>query len=222
MIRVLAESLMSHDVVPVKTSDTGNQVLNMMSHYHLSHLPIVNDTRLLGMISEDDILENDADEAIGSYGLSITQAYCFEDEHLFEIMRRMHEYKLTMMPVINRNEEYMGCIALQDFLHFFADSYSIKEPGSILVIEVTRLNYSLAELARIAESEGAVILGAFVSSDLENNLLYVTLKFNKTEMSRIIASYERFNYMVVGNFSKDNYDEGLRLRYEQLMNYLNV
>jgi acetoin utilization protein AcuB len=222
MIRVLAESLISHDVVPVKTSDTGHEVLNMMAHYHLSHLPIVNDTQLLGLISEDDILENDMDEAIGSYGLSIAKAYCFEDEHLFEIMRRMHEYKLTIMPVINRHEEYQGCIALQDFLHFFADSYSIREPGSILVVETTRLNYSLAELARIAESEGAIILGAFVSSDYENNLLYVTLKFNKTDMARIIASFERFNYTVVGNFSKDSHDEGLRLRYEQLMSYLNV
>lgn len=222
MIRVLAESLMSSEVLPVKTSDTGNDVLNMMLQYRLSHLPIVNDTVLLGIVSEDDIMENNLDEAVGSYGLSISKAYCFADEHIFEIMRRIHEYKLSMIPVINRKEEYIGIIDQRDLLNFFTDSYSLTEPGSIIVVETTRLNYSLSEIARIAESEGAVILGTFLSSDQENNILYLTIKINKIDVSRIVASLERYNYSVVGNFSKQYYDEGLGFRYEHLMNYLNV
>ncbi|NNE29268.1 MAG: CBS domain-containing protein, partial [Saprospiraceae bacterium] len=64
---MIAGSIISHDVVPLKTSDTGSEALAIMAEYYIQHLPIVNNEQLLGLISETDVLDHDVEEAVGSY-----------------------------------------------------------------------------------------------------------------------------------------------------------
>ena len=63
---MIAKDLISEEIVPLRTSDTGEDALAMMSDFHVRHLPIVNGSQLLGLISEDEILEFDAEESVGS------------------------------------------------------------------------------------------------------------------------------------------------------------
>ena len=70
-----ASDLISDLVSPAKTSDTGEELLTMMGVYHLRHLPIVNNKELLGVISEDEILSQDVDAAVGSYPLSMRRPF---------------------------------------------------------------------------------------------------------------------------------------------------
>ena len=53
---MIAEKIISTAILPLKTSDTGNDALTIMEDFFVRHLPIVNDKQLLGVISEDDIL----------------------------------------------------------------------------------------------------------------------------------------------------------------------
>jgi hypothetical protein len=52
--------------------------------------------------------------------------------------------------------------------------------------------------------------------------LEVTLKFNSREVSRLVATYERFNYRVKAAYQESDYAEDLQERYDGLMSYLNV
>ena len=63
---MIAEKLISNSLIPLRTSDTGEEALGMMSDFYVRHLPIVNNQQLLGVLSEDDILDFDATEAVGS------------------------------------------------------------------------------------------------------------------------------------------------------------
>ena len=65
-----------------------------MNVYHVKHLPIVVGTELLGLISEDDILNHDLDETLGTYKLSLVNPYCQENDHLFEVMQKWHSIAL--------------------------------------------------------------------------------------------------------------------------------
>ena len=86
---MIASELISHLVMPLMTSDTGEEALTLMGINHVKHLPIVNESQLLGLISEEDILTHDVDEPIGSYQLSLVRPYAYEEEHLFEVMSKM-------------------------------------------------------------------------------------------------------------------------------------
>jgi predicted transcriptional regulator len=219
---MIAETLISDIIVPLKTSDTGEDALGMMNDFYLRHLPIVNDKQLLGLLSEDDILDHDVLEPVGSYQLSLTQIRVNKRDHIYEIMRLLAENRLTIIPVIDDQQNYVGLITLEDVLSQFAQSGSFAEPGCILVLEVGKRDYSLSEIARIVESENAAILSSFIISSLESPRVDVTLKINRQNIQPIIAAFERYDYQIKASFNEAEYVDSLKDRYDALIAYLNV
>jgi len=220
---MIASNIISHDVIPLRTSDTGNAALQIMGDSFIQHLPIVNNEQLLGLISETDILDQDAAEAIGSYQLSLSRPFVKESDHIYEVIRVLNEYRLTIVPVIDAEDNYKGLITQADLLRFFAQTGSFTEPGSLVVLELSRRDYTLAEMARIVESEGAAILSSYVTTPLQDSqLIDVTLKINRQEIGRIIAAFQRYDYVVKASFQEEEYFDALKDRYDSLINYLNV
>jgi len=150
---MIAENLLSHTIIPLRTSDTGEEALGIMNDFYVRHLPIVNDKQLLGLISEDDILLHDVKEAVGSYQLSMTKPYVKDSDHLYDVLKILSEYKLTVVPVVDAENNFRGLISQDDIVRYFANTGSFTEPGSIIVLEMHRRDYSLAEISRIVIRE---------------------------------------------------------------------
>jgi CBS domain-containing protein len=219
---MIAKTLVSNEIIPLRTSDTGTEALSIMNEFGVRHLPIVNNKELLGLVSEDDILNFDVEEPVGSFRLSTYRPYVKEKDHLYEVIKVFSQQKLTLMPVINADDEYIGLISQEDIIHYFARIGSFTEPGSILVLEINRRDYSLVEIARIVESEGAAILSSFVTSSLDSLLVDVTLKINRPDLMSIIATFERFDYSIKATFSEEQFNNTIKERYDMLMTYLNI
>ncbi len=219
---MIANELISNDIIPLRTSDTGDVALEAMHEFFVQHLPIVNDRELLGLLSENDILENDVSEPIGSYPLSQAYARVRSSDHLYEVMRLVAEFDLTAVPVVSADGAYQGLISAGDLLSYYARTATFTESGSIILLEMQRRDYSLAEIARIAESENAIILSSFVESIGDGSLLQVTIKVNLQHVAGMLATFERFGYEVSGTFNEGMAVDTLRERYDSLINYLNV
>jgi len=145
-----------------------------------------------------------------------------EDDHLFEVMSKFAKNNLTTIPVIDHDENYKGLITQEGLIQYYASSFSFTEPGSILILETSKRQYSLAEISRIVEEEGAAILSTFLTSDDDSTSVTITLKINKQEIGRIIQAFERYDYFIKGSFTEEEYLDGLKERYDALMTYLNV
>ena len=217
---MIARELISEDIVPLKTSNTGEDALALMSDYHVRHLPIVNNKQLLGLISEDEIMEYDTDEAVGSYELQMVHPYVHDRDHIYDIMRLLNEYRLTVIPVVDKDQNYLGVVSLHDLLKFFAESASFSEPGSVIILSVDRHSYSLSQIARIVESEGAVILNSFITSQPDSTELQITLKINRPDILSILASFARFDYEISASFSETEYIDSLQEHYDSFMIHL--
>ena len=219
---MIAGKLVTNTLVPLRTSDTGDEALGIMTDFHVRHLPIVNNEQLLGLISEDDILENDVNEAVGSYQLSINRPQVKANDHFYEVMRQLSEHQLTVIPVIDEEGNYVGMISQEDVLNYFARLASFSEPGTILILEVPSRDYSLAEICRLIEGEGTRVLSSFVSANTDGTVLNVTLKLNRTYIQSVMATLERFNYEVIASFNEHELYESLQENYNSLMYYLDV
>ena len=219
---MVAANLMTNGLVPLRTSDTGEEALSVMGDFFVKHLPIVNNKELLGLISEEDILENNIEDAVGSFRLSSTKFYVRDDDHIYEVMRLLAEYQLTVIPVVDIDDIYIGMITQEDLLNYFANTGAFTEPGSIIVLEMHRRDYTLAEISRIVEGENAAILSSFISSDLAGDMINVTVKINKQSLSGLLATFDRFGYVVKASFNETEYMDNLRERYDALMSYLSV
>jgi acetoin utilization protein AcuB len=220
---MIAQELISTELIPLFPSDSGQEALDTMSDFYIKHLPIVENGQLLGILSEEDVLNNDVEEGIGTYELSLPKITVKGSDHIFDVMRVLVEHQLTTVPVVDKNGQYMGLIYQEDLLHEFAKTESFAEPGAIIVLEVHKRNYSLSEIARIVESEHAIILNASVTSQPESDFMEITIKINRFEIQRIVATFERYKYEIKATFSlTDDYKDALQERYDALMSYLNV
>lgn len=219
---MIAEHLISDAIIPLRTSDTGDEALGIMSEFYVRHLPIVNQEEFLGLLSEDDILDNDPVEPIGSYHLNLHQPFVRANDHLYDVMRLIAEHQLTAIPVLDEENHYIGLITSEELIRHFAQSGAFREPGGIVVMEMVRQDYSLAQISQIFESEGAVILSAHVQSFEGSARIEVTLKINLQHMGTILATLERFGYEVKASFNEIEYFDTLKQRYDGLISYLNV
>lgn len=220
---MLAIELISNVIPTLKTSDTVQKALERMSEFKLYHLPIVNETQFLGLVSEDELIEvRVQDTPLGSLSLSIHNPFVFEDAHVYDIIKLFNQLHLSIVPVLDRNKNYLGLVSIHNLLNCTAEMYAVKEAGGIIVLSIGNRNNSLAHMAQIVEADNAQILSSYVSSFPDSTRLEVTLKINKTELSGIIASFERYDYEVKAVFNAISSDDGTADRFNSFMNYLNV
>lgn len=218
-----AQSLIALDIPSLTVEQTGRDAFHMLSDFHVKHLPVVDDGHLVGLLSEEDIFNHKLYDPIGSYDFSLMRRFAVrENEHIFEVMRVMGDNRLTVIPVVNEEGIYLGLITQNDLLRYFANTASFSEPGAVLVLEMSRRDYSLATLARIVEEDDVKILNAFVTSTPDPDNVELTLKLNRHELGRAIASLERHGYEVKETFSELEHSDSLKERYESLMNYLSM
>ena len=220
---MLARELISDAIPPLKTSDSVQKVLDRMAEFRVSHLPVVNDKQILGLVSDEDFIEiSDYSLPIGSLSLNLRNYCIYEDQHAYDVIRQFNELKLSVVPVVDYQKNYLGLISLKTMVEFFATFTSAKEPGSIIVLEINNRDNSLAHISQIVESENAQVLSSYVRSFTDSTKLELTIKLNRTEVSSIVASFLRYNYIVKATFNDLKSDDGSLDRYDQLMNFLDI
>jgi acetoin utilization protein AcuB len=220
---MIAKELISTEIPSLHLNHTGDDAMAIMGEYCVRHLPVVQKDELLGLISEDVILENDPEMPFSTYRLAVVCPFVRERDHVYEIMRQMNVHKLTVIPVVGQKSgKFVGVITLNDLLKYFAESASLSEPGSIVVLEVNRFNYSLSQIARIVESEGGIILNSFIRCIPDSNDMQVTIKIGRPDIRGILNAFERHRFYVVASFTEEEYIETLQEHYDSLMSYLNV
>ena len=221
---MLARELISDVVTALKTSDSGTKALSWMEVFRIKHLPIVNHREFLGLISDSDIYDmNDPDEAIGAHELSLEKPYVNENQHIYEVIELLARLELTLVPVLNQEKQYLGVITQEELTRKFAHLSALQQPGGILELEMRQIDYSLAEISQIVESNNGRILSLYVATSDDNLRLRVTLKINLTDMTSILATLNRYNYNVVSShLSDEDLDEFYQERFDGFLKYLNT
>ncbi|MGI8894013.1 MAG: CBS domain-containing protein [Bacteroidia bacterium] len=220
---MLARELIKDVIPPLRTSDTGLKALSWMEEFRVSHLPIVNNVKFLGLISYDDILSlNSPSEPLGNHSLSLDRPFVFDHQNIYDVVKLVSKLDLTLIPVLLSDEQYLGVITLPDLVTNFAAIESVHDPGGIIVLELNKNDYVLSEIAHIIESNDAKILSTFITSNPDSSKLELTLKINKIDLSRITASFNRYNYEIKATYHESEHDTDLQDRYDSFMNYLNI
>jgi acetoin utilization protein AcuB len=221
---MVAKDLISQVIPSLKTSDLGQTALNWMEIFRISHLPIVNNQEFLGLISDSDIYDlNNPEEAIGNHNLTLFKPYVDSEQHIFEVIGLASRLKLTVVPVLDKNNHYKGVITTTDLVRYIAGLSSLDQPGGIIVVELIERDYSLSQIAQIVESNNVKVLSMYITSIPESTKLEVTLKVNTSDLTSVIKTFERYNYEVKTWVSgDDSMDSFYSERFDMLMKYLNI
>jgi hypothetical protein len=211
-------------IPPLKMTDRVQKAITWMEELRINQLPVIEKSRFKGLISEELVFQkNNLDQLVSEFDLFGQDCFVNENQHLYEVIKLSSDFSVEVIAVINDEGEFTGVITVQDTLASFAQSAAIQSPGGILVLSLNQRDYSMTEISRLVESNDAKILGSSISLDpMDVNMLKLTLKTNKTDLSHIIATFERFGYKIIAKFIKTEMETNEKERLDILLKYLDI
>lgn len=221
---MLAEKLISESLTSVSSAEKGKKALNSMDVYRVSHIPVVNGSKYLGLVSDKLIYDlNLLDVPIETQLDKLNTSHVHKEQHIFEIAIMMYKLKLSVLPVLDIDHYYLGAITLYDLARRFAKLFSLEEIGGVIILEMNINNYSLSEISQIVESNDVKILSCFLDRKHGTNNLDVILKLDKDDLSPLIQAFMRYDYNVKAVYMDQSELRDLyKDRFDLFMKFMNI
>jgi CBS domain-containing protein len=110
---------MTRDVKLVKPDQPISDAARLMAELDIGALPVEENDRLVGMITDRDIavravaLDRGPDTKVSDV-MSREVKYCFEDQTIDEVTQNMGELRIRRLPVLTRDKRLIGILSLGD------------------------------------------------------------------------------------------------------------
>lgn len=220
---MLTIELINNNIPRLQLKDSVSKALRLISDFRVTHLPVIKDDKFLGLIGEDDLLDQDEPKM----PMELMQEFFIraavrDNEHFLNAVTCSNQFDTTVVPVINEENDLMGVITTNDLLKTLGNFAGTNEIGGIIVLEMERSQFAISEISRIVESNDATILHLNTTVHAETGMLTVTLHINKKEIAAVVATFERYEYDVIYYFGNENFENEIHSNYRHLMNYLDL
>jgi len=221
---MITSQLINGLIPSVSPTDTVLDVQDWMDEFRVSQLPVVENKRYKGLIKDTQLLAFADDSAeVGNFELVLKDTFATEHQHFFDVLHLFHEFDVELIPVLNHEKEYLGVISIKDSAKILSKAFSAEMQGGILILSIDYRDYSMSEIGRLIESNNAKIVSSFLEVDpVTPTKLELTLKLNTPDLTRIVATLERFGYKIISRFQKVETESFNSERLGSLMKYLEM
>ena len=220
---MLNKDIISSAIPSLHLNDPVSQALDLMADFHVTHLPVVVEDKLAGLVSEDDLLNIEDDTTrLTQLQPVFSHAAAHAEAFFLEAVQMVNEFGLTVVPVVSKEAEYAGSIIAGDLLRQLSRMTGVNDTGGVIVLEMDKVSFSFSEISKLVETNDAQITQLNTYTDAHSGSFYITLRINKLEISDIVSTFQRYEYQVKYYFGEELYENELRSNYDHLMNYLNI
>ncbi len=221
---MVAADLINEMIPPLKSNDSVKKALNWMDAFRITQLPVVDSNIYKGIITEDMLYEvNNPEANIDSIEPLYEDVFVGEDQHFYDVMRIATDHNLRIIAVVDLSNVFVGVITVRDTLAAFARTFANQSAGAILVMSMNYRDYSLSHISRLIEENNTKILSSYVDTDpYDTHLIKLTLKLDKTELTPILATLERFEYRVIAKFQENPDVDIQKERLDMFFRYFDI
>jgi acetoin utilization protein AcuB len=196
--------------------------LHLMDGHDVLHLPVIVEEKFAGIVSKDDLMDADETAMLATLQSQFIHASVLPDEHILSALKVASHFEISVIPAVNKNSEIQGIITQKNLTRSLAGFFNVEEPGGMIVIEMDKRNFSFGELCRLIETNDASITQLNTYTESATGLYIVTIKINRIEISDIIATLQRYDYIIRYYFGEEDYENELKENYDLLMAYLKI
>jgi len=131
--KLFARDVMSTNVTSAEPSESVRDVAKKLSQLDVGALPVCEGGRLVGMITDRDIVvrvlaEDQSVAAAVGDAMTSDVVSVYEDDDIQTLVKFMQDHEVRRVPVVNRNQELVGIVSLADLANSDA-SASLKAKG---------------------------------------------------------------------------------------------
>ena len=211
-----------NEIKPLKLKSIFSDAIELFDNYPITHFPVIENDKLLGSFAEDDIhTTNENDHELVEHAHLLNSFFADEKATVLELLKVFADNDTNIIPVLNKNKDYIGYYDLRDVLDVFSTSPFMIEESETLIVEKLENDYSMSEISQIIESNSAKLLGCYIS-EKKNDFVQITLKIVSSDIHEIMHTFRRYEYKIISMHDNDIYLEDLKNRSEYLQKYLEM
>ncbi len=212
----------TNDYKALNLSMTVGEVKLFFKDLPFTHFPVVAKGRLIGMLAQMDLIHYPDDQAILKDLQHLFEHYnASVPTHCIDLLALFAQNDSDIVPVVDKNFQYLGYFELDDILQLFYETPFLKQSSTTLIIEKEKNNYSMSEIAQIVESNNITPLGIYISK-ASGSHHQITLRLESKDVNEVIQSLRRYDYRVLTENKDDLLIEQLKERSEYLQKYLDI
>ncbi|MBH1958880.1 MAG: CBS domain-containing protein [Flavobacteriia bacterium] len=208
----------SKDYPAFNSSDSIDDANEVAKEFGYSHVFVKKKGVYQGAISQS-FLDESPEGTLGSLEIHFEKFAILDDGNLLDSIKLFHTFNCNVVPVISKNEKYLGYLSCDDIFNEFSKYPLFSENGAIMIVQTNGRHYSMTEVARIVESNNGKIYGCFINLITED-YIQITLKFHSDNTSSIDETFERYGYSVVHKYYDDEKEDLLKDRFGFFQKFL--
>jgi len=184
------------DLIVVSPKDTVESAIQIMQQHSIRHLPVVEDNKLVGLVTESSLRPYLSPEKLRlplREVMIINPITIDPEASIDEAARLIYKYKIGGLPVVSQGK-LVGIITITDILEAFIELMGILKASSRLDIipKEDNLNSALEVIKR----GGAKIISIGMDITSEGEKIYF-IRVEKTNLERITLELEAEGHKVV-------------------------
>lgn len=219
---MLCIQIARYDYPIVSMADSRAEMEKVLRENGIRGIPVVNDGQFKGIVTRE-LLANHKEDNLENLFYGFVPEWVTGDDHIFRTLRLMANQHLPVVAILSQDKEYLGVVTAEDLLPAVATLLGMNDtPSGSVTMEMDRNRYSFGELAMLVETNDADILQLNTYMEDSTGMFIVTLKVSREDISDIVATLQRYGYVVRYYFGQETYENELKANYDALINYLNI
>ena len=201
---MIVKEVMRTNVICASSDTKATEVKNMMTENNVSKLPVVDNGKLVGIVTKNDLLKAEPSSATTldmfeiSYLLSKltvkkimnTKVISVGPNEVVEEAARIRvDNKISCLPVVD-GDALIGIITKSDLFHMFTEMFGAREKGVRVVALVNDAPGVLAKVAKEISDLNANIISAVTTKQGIDNKIMLTIKATGLDEAKMKSIFE--------------------------------
>jgi CBS domain-containing protein len=222
---MLVGEAVNKNIAVLTIDDSLEQAEKKMDELHVTTLPVIDaeTNEVVGQIRRRDFeAEINKERPISSMELE-QPTVIFNNQHLFQAVRKMLENETDLLPVVDNQSFFMGAIQKNQLLGLLVKMLNLTGHGSVITVALRPRDFTIAEIVQLIETEEAKIMGIAVESpDSEHENYEISIKLNLENAGRVASALRRYGYTILTESKIKTQNADLAMRADEFLQYLDM
>ncbi len=191
---------MARELIKISRDCSIKKAMSLMKKHEIRHLPVVENGRMVGMVTESDIRAvhlASMIEKINVADIMLTNPLTISPETpLEDAARLLVENRISGLPVIE-SDRLVGMITTTDICRAFIEIMGIIESSSRIDVVTDRRPGAFEEVAHLIKECGGEIISVGMTSDAEKSSRTYFFRLEKCDVESIADALKQKGLQVI-------------------------
>lgn len=194
---------MIKEPITVTKDEKVQDCVDLMKEYSIRHLPVVENEKLIGLVTESDLREvflASLVEDLTIEGIMISEPMTVTpDTEIEDAAKLIYYHKIGGLPVVDDYEQVVGIITVADLVEAFIELMGVLKSSSRIDVILGDEPEAFERVSGLIRSEGGEIISVGISGHRLRRKRIYFFRLKKCNVKNIATTLQKAGFQVVSS-----------------------